>query len=128
MVVRSDRTLRDTERIGQTGPGEHGDLVIDSTAWAARRVAVHQQTRTIGDVLIEGATERHVEHLMTSADREHRTARIERSLDQLDLERVHRRVDAIRRGMGGLAVPGRVDVGPAGQNEPGKRLEYLAGA
>src|SRR5437763_13584855 len=110
MVMRSTRTLRGTARIGQPGPREDGDLVSDATAWAARRVAVHQQPGTIGDVLIEGATERHIEHLMTSADREHRTARIERGLGQLDLEGVHPRADAVARGLGDLAAAARVAV------------------
>ena len=84
---------------------------------------MHEESGAIGDVLIERAAERDVQQLVAATDREHRHASVHRGIDERELEAVGDVIDPVDRRMRILAVAARIDVGTAGQHEPGERRE-----
>jgi hypothetical protein len=73
-------------------------------------VVAHQ----VGQVLMQGAAERDVEDLQAPADAEDRQPAGQRALAQVEFGAVAVGVERPGRGVRGGAVPGRLDVAPAG--------------
>src|SRR5437763_5851098 len=99
--------------------------MIDTAAGSARRVAVHEQPRSIGDVLVERSAQRDVQYLMPAADGEDGYVASERSIEQRELEAVQHVVDAVNRWMRLLPVPSRIDVRTAGEDKTGEGCDHV---
>ena len=89
------------------------------------RVAEH-----IGQVLVQRAAERHVDHLRAAADAQHRHAAPQRAADQRELPGVALAVGLhglVGGRMARLAVAGRVHVPSAGDDQSVQPVEHPLG-
>ena len=93
----------------------------------ARGTAVVLVADLVGEVLPERAAAGHVHDLHAAADAEEGDVALERAPGQRDLERVPLRPHAAGHRVGLGAVGGRVDVGPAGQDQAVQHVEDLVG-
>ena len=79
----------------------------------------------VGQVLVQGAAEGHVQDLHAPADCQNRQSPLDRGAGQTDLRLVALGVNPVHRRVGLLPVPLRVDVAPAGEEEPGERRQRI---
>ena len=85
---------------------------------AGSGLAVIDEAGATGQVLIEGATQRDVEHLHAPADREEGQLGSHCCPCKGKLQTIARRVDSVDALMGLGAVEGRIDIAAADQDEP----------
>jgi hypothetical protein len=85
------------------------------------------QTGDVGDVLVEGSTECHVDDLHPPTDAEHRSARAVGLQQQIDLERIPMWVDAVVIGVASLPISVRVHVTSTDEHESVEGLQDLGG-
>ena len=92
-------------------------------------LAVRQGIRDlVGDVLDQGAAERHVEQLLAAADAEHRHLAGKRASGRGELERGAAILGGDRRMPGRRAEQRRIDVEPAaGHDQPVDMVEIILG-
>jgi hypothetical protein len=79
----------------------------------------------VGDVLDQGAAQQDVEQLHPPADGQQRQVPAQRGLEQRDLGGVPLRPGGGRVRSGLLAVPRRVDVGPAGEHQAVQPADHV---
>lgn len=80
----------------------------------------------VGQVLVQGAAERHVEHLRAATDAQHRQAPIQRTTQQRELPGVAGGPRLIGGRMRLLAIRGRVQVVAAGNDQRVQAVEDRA--
>ena len=80
-------------------------------------LAVGRHSGIVGDVLVQRAAARDVQHLDAATDRERRDRADRGRLGHRAFEVVVGPIDAVRARVRGFAVTPRVDVGPAGENQ-----------
>jgi hypothetical protein len=94
----------------------------------ARHAAVHLVAEPVGQMLVDPAAAYDIQHLRSTANREHRDVPLERGAHQLELELVplayHSSGLRMRRG----AVEARIEVGSTREHEPVHRVERLLDA
>ena len=78
-------------------------------------------------MLVQGAAQRHIEHLGAAADAEHRHASPQRLLQEGELPAI----TVTGRGIGGrvglMVVGAGIDIAPAGDDQPVDAVEYARG-
>ncbi len=122
-------------------PSASASIVPGSTdtSWSTppsgplRGVAVHEESGTIRDVLIERAPQRDVQQLVAPADGEDRDVAVHRRIDQRELEPVGHLVDPVDGRMRILAVAAGIDVRhrrstPARRTAPARRHRRASSA
>ena len=123
MVMREAGERRGLRDGGEAAPRFGVDLV-DRLA-PVERHTVHLRARDVGEVSMQGASERDVHDLDAAADTERRHRDPVGRQDEIDLEPVSIRLDAVDVRVRGSAVSRRVDVATADEEEAVERLEEL---
>ena len=114
--------MRGSDDRGELRVGEHLDAVL---AEDAGHGAVHLVVEPVGQVLVDPAAARDVQHLRAAADREHGEVPLERGAHQLELELVPRANDPAGLRMRLCSVEARIEVGTTREHEPVDRIERL---
>ena len=114
MVVRRARRVRDAHRGRQPGTGLDLD-VVDGRPARDAGLAVGEDPVAVGDVLVERAAQRDVQHLVAAADRQRRDTAIDGSTCERELETVPVRDDPVDLVAPLLAVLLGVEVAAAHQ-------------
>ena len=116
VVVARARDPRGAEHRREQRLGEDVDAVFPPAA-RLTGAAVAFDAGKVGDVLVQRAAERDVQHLQPATDRERRGRPFDRGAGQRELGFVGGAVDAVHLGVPFLAVAGGIDVGAAAQHE-----------
>ena len=112
--------------VRQPGSGLDLDVVHGRSARDAG-LAVGEDPVAVGDVLVERAAQRDVQHLVAAADRQRRDTAIDGGTCERELEAVPVRDDAVDLVAPLLAVLLGVEVAAAHQQQPVEPFEHGSG-